>query len=660
MAKGKGFALIAVAGIAALAAGSAGASTGPRPLPPPPPRPTPKPGPDENEGVVPAEIIGRVMTALASQNPATMRAEAKRLRAEGWTLQAKDLDDAANEIEARTKPPGPTPPPPAPPAPSPVAVRDLVRGMKGDDVKRWQQQLQSDGYTNIERDGNFGDLTFAATAEWQWERELDDDGIVGAKTRAAIGTRPKRQRPPAPGPAPAPAPLPLPAPAPAGYPAEPKEVPPTLRGVTLKLDPHERFDARVELWQSRLQVLGARPKTDRNDGRFGPKTQRETTAAQGVLKLTANGIADPRTIEAAYRWKPAASSSAPAPVKPPAPAPVKPPTQTAPPVNPPPPPTSNPSASPAVPALLANVTLRRQPSPEPFDERVVTWQNQLMATGARPKGLKSDGKFGRNVEAQTKEFQRLKGLAQTGVADPTTIAAAYGVKPKAATPAAPKPTEPTPAVPPLVVNISTWRSNMEEGNKGDDVREWQRVLARYGYDIDDDGDFGKLTTTATKAWQEQYKRFNDVNRAPLNPDGEVGKNTRERLAELERGKSIVAGDLERLPTDFRDRMMPMLTATTPQILGVEIDRHLRVTPPGMEDRELIATFQRAHGLNDTGVYGAATAEALIPLGIIPPDPREWPSKKLWRTKNRYKLALREAARRDPEREDEWLRAAGRV
>jgi peptidoglycan hydrolase-like protein with peptidoglycan-binding domain len=558
MAK-KGLALIAVAGIAALAASGAGGSSGPRPLPPPP---TPKP--DENEGAVPEAILNRMLAALASQDPAKMRAEAAKLRAEGWTLQADDLEEAADQLEAisktpstsapstppvATKPPAtPAPAPAKPPAtPAPAKPRDLARGMKGEDVRAWQRQLVSDGYVNIVPDADFGELTYAATREWQWERGLKDDGIVGPETRARIGTRPTRTRPAA---------VPVPT-----------------------------------------------------------------------------------------------SSPAPAPAKPPAPA-VQPP-----PVAPRPPPTSTPGASAAVPALLVNQTLRKVPPPEPTDERVKLWQDRLKALGYRSSTTKSDGKFGPNTEKQTAQLQRDRGLDPTGVADPVTIATAYGVT--VAPPAAPKPkpVEPTPALPPLLVNLSTWRSVMQKGNKGEDVREWQQVLGRYGHDLTADGDFGALTHAATVQWQTEHARFNDINRAPLVPDGKVGKNTRDRIAELERGKSIVAGELDMLPRDVRSHVVPMLA---PQLIGLELERHLRATPPGLEDRELVRSFQRAHGLNDTGVYGPATAEALIPLGIVPPDPREWPTKKLMRAKFRYRAALREQARRDPERSDEWLHAAARV
>jgi peptidoglycan hydrolase-like protein with peptidoglycan-binding domain len=640
MAK-KGLALIAVAGIAALAASSAGGSSEPRPRPQPlPPPPTPKP--DENEGEVPPEIMNRLLAALTSQDPAKMRAEAARLRAEGYYLQAQDLEDAADQIEARQKPgPAPTPAP---------SVRDLVRGMKGEDVRAWQNQLRRDGF-GIEADADFGELTYEATREWQWQRELTDDGIVGPKTRAAIGSAPKRKRAAA---TPTPEPLPLPAKPPTPAPSVPVAA---VRDLARGMKGED-----VRAWQNQLRADGY--TNIAADADFGTLTYTATREWQWERELTDDGIVGPKT-RAAIGTRPKRTRAAtPAPKPAPAPAP-KPPAVTPPPVAPKPPATPSPAASPVVPALLVNVTLRAVPAPQPTDERVRLWQDKLKALGYRSSTTKSDGKFGPNTATQTAALQKARGLDPTGIADPITIATAYGAPvPKASpappAPAPPKPAPATPAVPPLLVNLSTWRSVLKKGNKGEDVREWQQVLARYGHDVTADGDFGALTHAATVQWQTEHARFNDSQRAPLVPDGQVGKNTRDRIAELERGKSIVAGDLDQLPADVRARMLPMLAASTPQLLGIELERHLRVTPPGLEDRELVQSFQRAHGLNATGVYGSATAEALIPLGIVPPDPREWPTKKLYRAKARYRAALREAARRDPENADEWLRAAGRV
>jgi hypothetical protein len=77
-------------------------------------------------------------------------------------------------------------------SPTPVAhQRVLIRGLNGPDVYAWQEQLRRDGWL-LNIDGKFGVMTDAATRKWQAARDLEPDGVVGPKTRAAIGTQPKR------------------------------------------------------------------------------------------------------------------------------------------------------------------------------------------------------------------------------------------------------------------------------------------------------------------------------------------------------------------------------------------------------------------------------------------------------------------------------------
>lgn len=62
----------------------------------------------------------------------------------------------------------------------------LQKGSKGDEVKEWQNFLNSQGYS-LGVDGDFGDKTYAATIEWQNKNGLGADGIVGDKTWGKAG-----------------------------------------------------------------------------------------------------------------------------------------------------------------------------------------------------------------------------------------------------------------------------------------------------------------------------------------------------------------------------------------------------------------------------------------------------------------------------------------
>lgn len=76
-------------------------------------------------------------------------------------------------------------PPPPPPPPAPVGPRVLKKGMKGEDVHRWQSRLAGRGYW-IAADGDFGSLTDGVTRWFQQARGLEVDGIVGPASLASM------------------------------------------------------------------------------------------------------------------------------------------------------------------------------------------------------------------------------------------------------------------------------------------------------------------------------------------------------------------------------------------------------------------------------------------------------------------------------------------
>jgi peptidoglycan hydrolase-like protein with peptidoglycan-binding domain len=62
----------------------------------------------------------------------------------------------------------------------------LQKGSNGDEVKKWQEYLNTQGY-GLTVDGIFGDKTDAATRDYQTKNGLTVDGIVGANTWGKAG-----------------------------------------------------------------------------------------------------------------------------------------------------------------------------------------------------------------------------------------------------------------------------------------------------------------------------------------------------------------------------------------------------------------------------------------------------------------------------------------
>lgn len=65
-------------------------------------------------------------------------------------------------------------------------TQTIQKGSQGDEVKKWQEYLNSQGYS-LGVDGDFGDKTYAATTEWQRKNGLGADGIVGKNTWGKAG-----------------------------------------------------------------------------------------------------------------------------------------------------------------------------------------------------------------------------------------------------------------------------------------------------------------------------------------------------------------------------------------------------------------------------------------------------------------------------------------
>jgi peptidoglycan hydrolase-like protein with peptidoglycan-binding domain len=372
------FAGAAVAAVAALASRSSHASSGgvfaPTPQPSPQPQPSSPSSPSSAPAQTVAQVAARVVAAVMSRDPKVMRAEAARLRAEGWPSQAGDLEEAARRVEslqpqpttpAPTKPPAPPAPPvsvtpsplpgiippsnpqpaPKPPAATPAApssvLRNLRSGDTGTDVTAWQGALVAVGFGNLTPNGSFGSATDAATKNLQTDTGITVDGIVGPQTRAALIK------------------------------------PPILGRRTLK---EGSRGPAVKSWQIALIADGFPSPTD---GHFNAQTKDWTKLYQAARALDADGIVGSKTVAAIGPRKVAT------------PAPVA--------------------------TLVVDPDKWRSPLKSGMSGAdVAEWQ--LVLTRDLRVVVTTDGIFGPVTVARTIEWQKAKGLGADGVVGPATRA----------------------------------------------------------------------------------------------------------------------------------------------------------------------------------------------------------------------------------------------
>lgn len=83
--------------------------------------------------------------------------------------------------------PGSTPEGTSSAAPAAKAYRDLKFGMKGDDVRRVQAELRSEGYTKQLVTGNYLAQTAANVKDFQRRTGLVQDSVAGEKTQKRLG-----------------------------------------------------------------------------------------------------------------------------------------------------------------------------------------------------------------------------------------------------------------------------------------------------------------------------------------------------------------------------------------------------------------------------------------------------------------------------------------
>lgn len=127
------------------------------------------------------------------------------------------------------------------------------------------------------------------------------------------------------------------------------------------------------------------------------------------------------------------------------------------------------------------------------------------------------------------------------------------------------------------------------------------------------------------------------------------------------GLQVAQAPWEPLPSSPLPGVIPVMTPRSipeRRALASRVAEHLSLMPPGLEDRALIATFQAYQSLRPSGFYGPSTALVLADgFGIVPPKPLYWPKTDTKRSKNRYRALMLRHADQEPQRAEEWRKAA---
>ena len=137
-------------------------------------------GSPEHVGIVTAAADGIISVIEGNKADAVAF---RSIAVNGRYIRGFGLPDYASKATPEVKP---APKPSVKKCPYAEPTKDLRRGSKGNGVKWVQWYLNHAAGEKLKVDGDFGILTRATVLRFQKKQKLTQDGIVGAKTRAAL------------------------------------------------------------------------------------------------------------------------------------------------------------------------------------------------------------------------------------------------------------------------------------------------------------------------------------------------------------------------------------------------------------------------------------------------------------------------------------------
>ena len=137
-------------------------------------------GSPEHVGIV-VSVSGGVVAVVEGNKGGAVGV--RYVKVNGRYIRGYGLPDYASKATPEVKP---APKPSVKKCPYAEPTKDLRRGSKGNGVKWVQWYLNHAAGEKLKVDGDFGILTRATVLRFQKKQKLTQDGIVGAKTRAAL------------------------------------------------------------------------------------------------------------------------------------------------------------------------------------------------------------------------------------------------------------------------------------------------------------------------------------------------------------------------------------------------------------------------------------------------------------------------------------------
>lgn len=214
----------------------------------------------------------------------------------------------------------------------------------------------------------------------------------------------------------------------------------------------------------------------------------------------------------------------------------------------------------------------------------------------------ADGDFGASTKAALVAFQKNAGLTADGIAGATTIKALNSSS-------APKASASASATAAPTSSASTTYTTLKQGSNGEAVKKLQKRLIELGYlSGSADGDYGRATTDAVKAFQKQ---------AGLTADGIAGASTQKAVYSSDaKSKKTEADEIEDQLDSIKSTLSmgssgSEVTSLQKRLISLNYMSGSADGSFGAKTRDAVMLFQKQTGLTVDGKAGKTTINKLF-------------------------------------------------